>query len=100
MNNEVIIAVLGSAGLFSVIEVLIKIISGKLDNKNSQKSLLIAIAHDRIIHLCKEPLKRGSITSEEIENINTIGEAYVKAGGNHLAKRYLGEIQKLPIRND
>lgn len=97
MSKEIVLAFLGSAGLFSLIEVIIKLIVGRQDNKSTEKALLIAIAHDRIIFLCKEPLRRGSITEDELTNINTIGEAYVQAGGNHLAKKYLQDVQKLPI---
>lgn len=104
MSNEIILAILGSSGLFSVITLIINLTMAKVDrmrnDETAQKALLVAIAHDRIIHLCKEPLKRGFITDEEHTNIATIGDAYIKAGGNHLAKKYLEEVEKLPINND
>lgn len=95
--NSIILAILGSTGFYSLVTMVIGIAQAKKNSKSNEKELLIALAHDRIIHICKEPLRRGSITEDELTNINTIGEAYVKAGGNHLAKKYLQDVQKLPI---
>ena len=101
MKTDIILAIFGSTGLFSLIQLIINLIVTRADkkkeNQTAQKALLVAIAHDRIIFLCKEPLRRGNITAEEIDNINTIGSAYLEAGGNHLAKKYLEDVSKLPI---
>lgn len=101
MKTQIILAIFGSTGFFSVISLIINLIVSRHDRRKNdqtaQKALLVAIAHDRIMFLCKGPLRRGSITAEELENINTIGTAYLEAGGNHLAKRYLEDVQKLPL---
>lgn len=88
----IILAVLGASGFWTL---LLKI----LDRKSSKTKLLLGLAHDRIIALGEEYIKRGCITKDEYENlIKYLGEPYLESGGNGLGKRILEECKKLPIK--
>lgn len=69
------------------------------DSKDVKTRMLIGLAHDRIMYLATEYIKRGYITMDEFENLNTyLYEPYEALGGNGSAKRVMDEVKRLPIR--
>lgn len=60
--------------------------------------LLIGLAHDRIINLGKEYIRRGSITAGEYDDLYTyLYVPYRKGGGNGTAEKIMKEVAELPI---
>lgn len=89
----VVVAVLGSTGLWSYI-------STRSKKDTAERKLLVGLAHDRIIFLGTRYIERGHITMDEYENLNEyLFKPYSDAGGNGSAKRVMEEVRKLPIRN-
>ena len=89
----VVVAVLGSTGLWSYI-------STRSKKDTAERKLLVGLAHDRIIFLGTKYIERGYITMDEYENLNEyLFKPYSDAGGNGSAKRVMEEVRKLPIRN-
>ncbi len=89
----VVVAVLGSTGLWSYI-------STRSKKDTAERKLLVGLAHDRIIFLGTKYIERGHITMDEYENLNEyLFKPYSDAGGNGSAKRVMEEVRKLPIRN-
>lgn len=69
------------------------------DSKDVKTRMLIGLAHDRIMYLATEYIKRGYITMDEFENLDTyLYEPYEALGGNGSAKRVMDEVKRLPIR--
>lgn len=72
----------------------------RAEKKDSRTSLLIGLAHDRIIFLGLKYIERGWITEDEYENLHDyLYKPYADCGGNGSAKRVMLEVNKLPIRN-
>lgn len=96
--TTIILACLGSSGLFAFLQF---IITTFLNNRkpSNETQLLLALAHDKIIFLCKECINRQYMTQDEYDNILQLYTPYRNAGGNHLAKKYFEQVEKLPIKD-
>ena len=96
--TTIILACLGSSGLFAFLQFIITTI---LNNRkpSNETNLLLALAHDKIIFLCKECINKEYITQDEYDNILQLYTPYRNAGGNHLAKKYFEQVEKLPIKD-
>lgn len=85
-------AVLTSSGLWAVV-------ARRIDKGDTQRKMLVGLAHDRIVHLGMVYVDRGYVTQDEYENLNDyLYTPYEKMGGNGSAKRVMEEVRKLPIR--
>ena len=72
----------------------------KTDKKSATTQLLLGLAHDRIIFLGMEYLKRGWLTKDEYDDfIKYLYNPYANFGGNGLAEKIKDEVTKLPLRN-
>lgn len=88
----IICSVLASSGFWAIIQHFIS------KNDNSSK-LLLGLAHDRIMWLGKQYIKRGYITVEEYENLITyLYEPYIARGGNGSVKMIVDQVLKLEVR--
>ncbi len=68
------------------------------DRKDVKTEMLMGLGHDRILYLGMSYIERGSITSDEYENLyEYLYQPYEKMGGNGSAKRIMTEVNKLPI---
>ena len=71
----------------------------RADKKDAKTELLIGMAHDRIMYLCRCYIERGWITQGEYENLRTyLYDPYKKNGGNGPAERNMKEVGKIPLR--
>lgn len=91
MVVTIVCSVMASSGFWAYVQ--------KRTEKNDNKTkLLIGIAHDRIVWLGMQYIKRGSITRDEYENLHDyLYVPYEAEGGNGSAKRIMQEVNKLPI---
>lgn len=91
MVVTIVCSVLASSGFWAYLQ--------KRNDKNDNKTkLLIGLAHDRIMYLGSQYIKRGSITRDEYENLHDyLYVPYEAEGGNGSAKRVMAEVDKLPI---
>lgn len=91
MVVTIVCSVMASSGFWAYIQKR----GEKMDNKTK---LLIGIAHDRIVYLGMQYIKRGSISRDEYENLHDyLYVPYEAEGGNGSAKRIMKEVDKLPI---
>ena len=75
------------------------ILQTKLDRNSTEKTLLVGLAHDRIIYVGEGFIARGWITYDEYEDfMKYLYEPYMKYGGNGIAERISDEVKKLPLR--
>lgn len=98
MAITVILACIGSTGLFSFVQFIITTII-ESRKPSDEKELLLAIAHNHICFLCSKAIEKQYITQDEYDSILQLYIPYRKAGGNHLAKKYFEAVEKLPIKN-
>ena len=63
MGGPISVALVSSSGLWALV-------SKQADKNNSERKMLVGLAHDRIIHLGIAYLTRGYITQDEYENLN------------------------------
>lgn len=88
----VIVAILGSNGLFVFIQFLI-------NRHDATVDLLRGLAHDRIKYLSMEYIARGYITEPELEELSKyLYEPYKKAKGNGTIELIYNQAIELPIR--
>lgn len=104
MNTDnivtLLVAVFASTGFWSLAQYLIGIIRDKKSGSSSEKKLLVALAHDKILTLSKEAIAKGFISQDDYDNLSQMVEPYFEAGGNHLAKKYWETVQTLPIKEE
>lgn len=85
-------AILASTGFWAFV-------NRKRNTSGLTKKLLIGLAHDRIVTLCLEYIRRGCVTQDEHENLSVfLYHPYEQMGGNGSVLRLMQEINKLPIR--
>ena len=81
-----LVALLTSTALWGVVSKVIlkrmELTDKRSKADESERKMLVGLAHDRIIHLGMVYIERG----------------YVTQGGNGSAKRVMEEVRKLPIR--
>lgn len=88
----VVCSVMASSGFWAIIQHFI-------NRNDSSSKLLLGLAHDRIMWLGKQYIKRGYITLEEYENLVTyLYEPYKERGGNGSAEMVIHQVLKLEVR--
>lgn len=74
-------------------------IQSKSNRKNSTTTLLLGLAHDRIVFLGMSYVDRGWITKDEYEDFfKYLYTPYSEFGGNGLAEKVMLDVTKLPLR--
>ena len=87
-----VIGMIGSTGLWSFVQWLIT-------RKSADNDLLLGLAHDRILSLCSEYIKRGDITRSEYENLSKyLYKPYIARGGNGVVKHMMEQVDRLPVK--
>lgn len=88
-------SIFSSVGFWTLIN---NIISRRQEKKSESSKMLLGLAHDKIRELCLDYISRGSISTDEYENlIKYLYEPYKKLGGNGTAERLVNEVMRLPI---
>lgn len=88
---QIALAIFGATGFWTLV-------SKAIDKKSASTKMLLGLGHDKVYELCLTYIKRGSITSDEYENlIKYLYEPYKALGGNGTAERLVVEVKKLPI---
>ena len=84
-------AIITSQGIWTIV-------GSRLGYKSSRTELLKGLAHDRIIHVGRNYIKRGWISYDEYEDFMVyLYDPYAKLGGNGLAEKVIEDVKKLPI---
>lgn len=64
------------------------------------EEVTMAMGRDRLNFLSKKHIKAKYIPEDEFESFKELGEAYIDAGGNTMAKELFLEAMKLPKKWD
>ena len=90
--GTIITCLLASTGLWSYLQ-------KRIEKKDNRTKMLIGLAHDRIIYLGMQYIKRGYVTQDEYENLHDyLYKPYHESGGNGSAQKVMEEVNKLPLR--
>ena len=74
------------------------LVGARIGLRSSRIELLKGLAHDRIIHVGRNYIKRGWISYDEYEDFMVyLYDPYAKLGGNGLAEKVIEDVKKLPI---
>ena len=72
----------------------------KTDKQEASDKMLRGLAHDRIMTLGLEYIRRGEITKDEYENLyEYLYVPYLGMDGNGSAKRVMDEVSRLPLKH-
>ena len=95
MTETIVIAIFGSTGLWTLIN---NLIASHKSKRSVEKKALLALLHDKLYYLCQHFISKGSITADELENLEYLYKPYSSLGGNGTCKRLYEEVLRLPIR--
>ena len=91
-----------TGGFFSFLQFMIKRHDDRTNNAKAKNELIeeamLAILHDRIYTTGSQIIKEGSISTEDINNLDHLYKPYRALGGNGTCERIMGEISKLPLK--
>lgn len=89
----IISAVITSSGFWIFVE-------KRRGNRALERKLMIGLAHDRIVSLSIEFIRRGWVSHDEYENLyNFLYIPYKEMGANGSAERLMDEVKNLPLLN-
>ena len=92
----IVIAVFGSTGFWGLTTYLLQ---RRDKTKSARDKILLGLAHDRICCLAEQYIARGSITTDEYENLQKYLYApYHELGGNGTAERLMEAVNHLELK--
>ena len=71
----IVVSVLASSGLWQFLIL-------KTQNKSTQTQAILALLHNEIYSQAEKAILKGSITTEELDNLTCLFSPYEKMGGN------------------
>ena len=98
MHTDIIIAIIGLVAAVFASQGFWTWLSNRNRKKSSESKLLLGIAYSKIIQLCEEHIKRGSITAKEFHELeHYLYEPYREMGGNGTVVKLFDDVKELPI---
>ncbi len=74
-------------------------LTNKYEKKDATSSLIMGLAHDKIIYLCVKYIEKEFVTKDEYEDlIKYFWEPYQALGGDGTVERLMGMVHKLPLK--
>ena len=89
-----ILTIVGSGGLWTLIQTLV---TYKLNKDSNEKQALKSLLRDAIYKRCEKILREGTVTKEDLENIEGLYNPYIALGGNGTAKKMVDEVKSLHL---
>ena len=85
--------------ILNIVYSALTFLKGFNTKKETDRAILIGLAHRAIIEDCKYYIQRGWLTHEEYEDLHDrLYEPYRKSGGNGSGERLMNIVNTLPIR--
>lgn len=89
--GTILVALIASGGFWAFLE-------RKSNKKNATTTLVLGIAHMKIVEVGLRFIKRGYVTKAEYQDyFNYLVKPYNEHGGNGLAEQIVKQVQELPI---
>ena len=64
---------------------------------SSLQKVIKALSHDALFSRCEQLISKGSITSDDLENLNMLYEAYHDLGMNGAGEELYNRAKSLPL---
>lgn len=96
MSEALIIAIISSSSIATIVTAIINAIISKSKSYQRLETANRIIMKDRIKHLGKSYIERGSITVEELQDLHEMHECYHELGGNGFLTALMDSVNKLP----
>ena len=97
MKTEIFVAIISSSALATLISGIFNLILAQQGRKNGEAAGLQMLLKDRIKHLAKGYIARGSKTAEELEDLIEMHHIYKKLGGNGFCDALMEQVRTIPI---
>lgn len=95
MVLAVVLAILGSNGLWTVVN---SILTNRKDKKSVERQAMLALLHDRLYRLCQNYIKQGYVTVGQLDNLMYLWQPYEGLGGNGTGKKLYDQVLQLPLK--
>lgn len=87
----VVVTMIGSNGLWAFIQ-------SKSTHKSASEKMILGLGHAEIFRQAEHYIRRGGITTEELEDLNKyLFKPYKEMGGNGTAETIVKKCGELPI---
>lgn len=98
--GTLILAIISSGALSAIIGGLFARSNQKKEENNGVREGVRVLLYDRLKHLCKKHIQEGKITSDQLEDILSMHNAYHNIGGNGFLDSLISQVKKLPINRE
>lgn len=99
MDKSIIIAIISSGALSTIVSGLFSLWQTRRKRNDGVRAGMKMLLYDRIKHLGKCYINRGSITADELEDITEMHRIYhFDLDGNGFLDTLMNNVQKLPIK--
>lgn len=99
MDKTIIIAIISSGALSTLISGIFNLWSARKKSNDGVRAGMKMLLYDRIKHLGKAYISRGSITTDELEDLTEMHRIYhYDLDGNGFLDTLMNNVQKLPIK--
>ena len=99
MDKTIIIAIISSGALSTLISGIFNLWSARKKSNDGVRAGMKMLLYDRIKHLGKAYISRGSITTDELEDLTEMHRIYhFDLDGNGFLDTLMNNVQKLPIK--
>lgn len=76
----------------------------RLKRQEDEQAILklgvLGLLHDRLFQECKELIKSGEVSENDLENIETLYKSYSSLGGNGTGTELYNRVKKLRLKED
>ncbi len=94
MILTIVISVVGSGGLWSVVQWWL---TTKHTKETASDKALKALLHDRLYQGCTDILDRGEVSVEEYDNLKYLYLPYRELGGNGTCEKLMHEVDTMRL---
>lgn len=99
MDKTIVIAIISSGALSTLVSGLLNLYQSRKRRHDGVRAGIKIILYDRIKHLGKSYISRGSITTDELEDLTEMHRIYhYDLDGNGFLDALMNNVQKLPIK--
>lgn len=99
MDKTIIVAIISSGALSTLVSALFNVWQARKKRKDGVRAGMKMLLYDRIKHLGKSYIERGSISTDELEDFVEMHSIYHKdLDGNGFLDAIMASVKALPIK--
>lgn len=99
MDKTIIVAIISSGALSTLVSALFNVWQARKKRKDGVRAGMKMLLYDRIKHLGKSYIERGSISTDELEDLVEMHSIYHEdLDGNGFLDAIMASVKALPIK--